>query len=419
MASHVSRTLLVLAALTPALAAQAVTTVLKGTTLTIKGSAGIDDLTLGNPGAVADGDQVPAPVDVLVTPNNGTTLNGSPDPVTFPGVLKLKILLGDGSDVVHLTDFAFGVDPVTLNAGPGDDHVFLVNTTTGPFKFIGAAGNDTFDLNGSHLESTKVIGSSGVLTMPAVSSYMHDLKLTAGPEIDALDWTSTTVDFSAKLNLSAGNDHVHWNDIIVGNDATLLLGPGNDDFADDAGTFGNFVSIVASSGDDHVVFEDSLVGNDLNLKLGSGQNEVEMRGQDEEFSVGNTCTITGGGAIDTVKCVDFGHAVIFGNNLVCALKAGANELQSNGDVSTGDDLRYTGGGGDDVVDLDGFQVGTDANIVLKGGTNDVILTDCEVGNDLRITAGSGDDTVQFLGTTAASIGGNVLIHLGGGFNISP
>jgi hypothetical protein len=145
-------------------------------------------------------------------------------------------------------------------------------------------------LTGSHLESTKVSGSSGVLTMPVVSTYMHDLKLTAGPEIDVLDWSNAVVDFSAKLNVSSGNDHIDWTDVIVGNDVTLKLGPGNDDFADDAGTFGNFVS-----------FEDSLIGNDLNLKLGSGQNQVELVGQDEDFSVGNSCTITGGGAIDTVS----------------------------------------------------------------------------------------------------------------------
>ena len=419
MGSKLCCTLLVLTALAPALAAQNdATATLKGTTLTIKGSAGVDDLTLSNPVGIADGD-APVPVDIVVTPGKGSTLNGSTDPAPFSGVLKLKLLLGDGSDVLDMQDFDFSLNPVTLNAGPGDDHVTLTNTTTGDFKFIGSSGNDTFELTGSHLEFTKVTGASGVLTMPATSTYFKQLQLVSGPETDVLNWTGVTVDFHFKLNVGAGNDVMNFSNIIVGNQTTLKFGPGNDHFADDAGTYGEFVNVVASSGDDEVVFEDSLVGNALNVKLGSGQNELTLRGQDEQMTVGNSATFTGGSALDTVSLVATLHAVIFGNNLIVALKAGANELESIGDVSTGDDLRYTGGGLDDVVDLNQFDVGSDANIVLKGGTNDVILTDCEVGNDLRITAGSGDDTVQFLGTTAESIGGNILINLGSGNDISP
>jgi hypothetical protein len=70
-----------------------------------------------------------------------------------------------------------------------------------------------------------------------------------------------------------------------------------------------------------------------------------------------------------------------------------------------------------VVDLDAISIGNDANLVLTAGFNDVILHDALVGNDLRITAGNGDDTVQLTGTT--SVGGNQLIHLGGGNNTGP
>ncbi len=411
------RTLLALSALAPALGAQNVTTVLKGTALSLKGGAGIDDLTISTDPGLADGEI--GPVDVLVTPGKGTTLNGSPDPVTFPGVQSLKVSLGAGSDVLALTDLAFGLNPVTLNAGPGDDEVSVINTTTGPFKFIGASGNDTFELQGSSLEQTKVIGSSGVLSMTVTSTDFRDLNLKSGPEIDVLNWNGAAVDFAFKLNTGGGNDLVTLASGAYGTQSTLKLGPGNDHFMDDDGAYGDFVSVIASAGDDEVVFEDTSIGNALNVKLGSGLNDLTLRAKENHFTVGNSVTITGGSAFDTVTFQDQGGFLLLGEDLVVALKAGANELQANGDLSLGNDLLYTGGGLDDVVDLNGTQVGFDANLVLKGGFNDVILADCSVGDDLRITAGSGDDDVQFLGTTAASIGGNVLISLGGGNNTSP
>ncbi|HEX5011551.1 MAG TPA: hypothetical protein VFY71_14235 [Planctomycetota bacterium] len=402
----------------PALSAQDSTTILKGTSLTIKGSAGVDDLTIEGVVGLTDG-EAPTPVDVLVTPNNGSTLNGATDPVTFPGVLKLKIVLSAGSDVLHVTDFDFASNPVTLNAGPGDDQVFLTNTITGAFKFIGSSGNDTFNLSGSHLGSTKVTGSSGVLTMPAVSTYFHDLKLTSGPEIDVLNWNDVTVDFNFKLNTGGGSDLVTFTDGTVGAETTLKLGGGNDEFTDDAGDYGEFVTMIAGGGDDDVVFEDSLIGNALNVKLNGGLNKLTFRAQDDDVIVGNSTTITGGGQLDTVKMEAFvpPRFILIGNDLIVALKSGANELQLTGDVETGNDLRYTGGGLDDVVDMDGTSVGNDCNLVLSNGFNDAILNDCSVGNDLRITAGSGDDTVQLTGTT--TVGGLTLISLGGGNNIEP
>jgi hypothetical protein len=417
MRCKLSCLLLVLAA-APALRAQDTIAILKGTSLTLKGSVGVDDITIGNAVAVVDGD-TPTPVDVLVTPNNGATLNGSTDPVTFQNVLKLKILLGNGSDVLHFTDFDFASNPVTLNAGPGDDQVILANTTTGSFKFNASSGNDTFDLTNTHLGSSKIIGGTGLFTMPADNAYFHDLKLTTGPEGDLLTWTNlTTVDFFLKLNTGAGNDHFSSsNCILAGNDAAINLSAGNDVFSDDAGTVGNFLSIVGGSGDDHVTLEDTTVGNDFNLKLNSGENQVDLQSQDETMVVGNSCTITGGGTSDTVRVHAFAHSVIFGNNLTLALKAGVNELDATGDWEAGDDLLYTGGGGDDVVDLHDGTIGGNANVVLKGGFNDVILTDVDVGLDLRITAGNGDDTVQLLGAT--TVGGNTLIHLGGGNNTQP
>jgi len=405
------------AAFAPALAAQDVTTVLKGTTLTIKGSVGIDDLSITEAMALGSGDGLPQ-ADVLVTPNNGTTLDGSTDPATFSGVLKLKVNLGNGSDVLDVTDLDFAENQVTLNAGPGDDQVTMTNVTTGIFKFVGSAGNDTFDLASCHLGTTKVTGASGILTMPATSTYFHDLTLKGGPEGDVVNWTDVTVDFIFKPNFSGGNDLVTFTDSTVGTTVTIKLGGGNDHFTDDGGNYGEFVSLVAGAGDDEIVFEDSTIGNDLNAKLGAGLNQLTLVAQDESMVVGNFGIIKGGALLDAIELRALsGFNVQIGNDLIVALKSGANDFEMTGDVGVGNDFFYTGGKLDDVIDMDAAEVGNDANLTLAAGFNAAILNDCLIGNDLRITAGDGDDIVELNGDM--TIGGNTLISLGGGNNTQP
>jgi hypothetical protein len=408
--------LLCFAALAPALAAQNdVASVLKGTTLILKGSAGADVLTLSTPTGLADGDG-PSPVTVQVTPGLGTTLNGSADAVEFPGVLSLKVNLGPGSDVMSLDALEFGLNPVSVNAGPGDDQLTVSGTTTGPFKFIGSSGNDSFEVEESHLDVTKVSGASGALSMPCTSTYFKELTIKSGPEIDVFNWNDVTVDFRLKLNSGGGSDLLAFTDCIVGSETTLKFGPGNDHFTDDGSLF-NELGLDGGSGDDELTLEDSTLGTTMNVKLGPGLNQLSFISQDTSMVVGNTCTVKGGPQLDTFELRSIlAGGVIIGNDLLVALKAGANELEMTGDVTVGNDLVYTGGGVDDQIDLNGAQLSNDANLVLAGGFNSAFLADCLIGNDLRITAGNGDDTVQL---TDTEVGGNQIISLGGGNNTQP
>jgi hypothetical protein len=410
--------IVVVASLAPSLAAQDVTTVLKGTTLTIKGSAGVDDLSITAAGTLVEG-AGPAPVDILVTPGKGTSLDGSTDPATFPGVLQLKINLGNGADLLDVTDLDFGENPLTLNAGPGNDQVTLDNVTAGAFKFIGAAGDDTLDLASCTFGASKVIGASGILSMPATSTYFHDLTLKGGPVTDMVTWTDVTVDFNFKPNVAGGNDVVTLVGCTVGSTVTFLLGGGNDHFTNDDCGYGEYVNVVAGAGDDEVVLEDSLIGNDLNAKLGAGLNQLTLLAEDGSMIVGNYAVISGGALLDALEMralAGFG-SVIIGNDLIVALKSGANDLELVGNVDVGNDFFYTGGKLDDLIDMNEAQVGNDCTLTLAAGFNAAILTDCLIGNDLRITAGDGDDIVQLNGDM--TIGGNTLISLGGGNNQGP
>jgi hypothetical protein len=229
-----------------------------------------------------------------------------------------------------------------------------------------------------------------------------------------------TVDFELKIKLFAESDTIALAGITVGTVTSIKLSSGNNVFTDAGGLYGEFVSLVGGSGNDTFTYSDSTIGNTLNVKLGAGINQLGLVADQESTNVGNDALIKGGPGVDTVQLDDGfkpGGFVQIGNQLVVSLKGGANELDTTGDIGVGEDLRYSGGGQDDVVSLDGTDIGLDANLVLGGGTNDAILNDTLVGADLRITAGSGDDTVQLTGTTF--IGGLQLIHLGGGFNQGP
>ena len=402
----------------PALSAQADSVVkLKGTTLVITGSGSADDLTLTSAFTdAADG----GAAEIVVTPNKGSTVNGSTDPASFPGVLKVKASLGDGDDLLTFGDYFAPDVAVTVHGGNGEDHVVVTGATTGTFKFLGDAGNDTFEADGGHCEATKVVSGSGNLSMPCASTYFHDLTVVGSTGIDTLTWNAILVDFVLKVRLSGGSDVVSATGGTVGTVTTWNLGSGDDNFLDDMGLYGELVNMVSGSGNDIVEFRDTTIGNALNVNLGGGINELDLVAQDGQLVVGNDATIKGGSSLDTVMLrqgIGPSNIVQIGNGLVVKLASGENELDAMGDVGIGNDLRYAGGGKDDVVDLDGTDIGNDCRIDLASGTNDVFLNDCSVGNDLRITAGSGDDSVSLTGTT--SVGDKTIIHLGGGNNSGP
>src|SRR5262249_51865339 len=158
------------------------------------------------------------------------------------------------------------------------------------------------------------------------------LTLTSGPDIDVLNWNDVTIDFHFKLNVGGGSDVMTFTGGTVGNESTLKFGGGNDEFTDDGGQYGEFVTGVAGGGDEEGGFEGSLIGKALNVKVGGGQNKLTLRAQDDDVTVGNSATITGGGQLDTVKLQALlpPRFVLIGNDLVVALKSGANELQLDG-----------------------------------------------------------------------------------------
>jgi len=357
---------------------------------------------------------------VRVTPGKGSTLNGLGDPIDFPGVLKLKISLGEGADVLAFDSFVFG-GSVSVNCGGGADTFTASTCTVGPFTFNGGGGDDEFSASvNADFGDSVIKGGQGALTMSLDDAFFSSLKLNGGEGLDQLDFSNSTIDFAFTLKLGADSDTVAFDLVTIGSSSTLNLGAGNDVFTDLSGFYGEFVNFAAGEGNDTLEFNQSVFGNALSMKLSGGVNQVTLTGTDSQVNVGNDLVIKGGPDTDTIELREGpvpAAIVVIGNNCLVALKGGANEFEATGDVGIGDDFSYSGGGQDDVVQLSETSVGLDANIALANGTNDVILTDCLIGLDLRITAGKGDDTVQMNGTN--TVGGLTLIHLSGGNNTQP
>lgn len=403
----------------PTLSAQDVVATQKGSTLILKGSGGADAFTLSNDPLFAEGEGAVDPANVRLTPGKGSTVNGSTEPADFPGVLKLKISLGDGADVLAFSTFVFD-GSISVKCGGGADVFTATDSVVGPFKFGGDAGNDEFNVTNADFGASLVKGGPGALTMTLNDGFFSTLKLSGGEGLDELIWNNTTVDFTLKLNLGADSDTTAFNGVTLGSSSTLNFGAGNDVFEDFAGNYGEFLNLLAGPGNDTITFDQSTIGNALSVTLAGGLNQLTLTGTDAATNVGNDLVVKGGPDTDTVELREGPVPAAFvqiGNNCLVALKGGANEFEATGDVGFGEDFNYAGGGLDDVVQLNETSVGLDANIALANGTNDVILTDCLVGLDLRITAGKGDDTVQMNGTNI--IGGLTLIKLSGGNNTQP
>ena len=366
MTSRFVRTLLVLAALVPSLAAQNDSiAILKGETLVIEGSAGIDELYLRIADRAVDGDD-PA-VSVEIEPGTGSTVNGSVEPAVFDGVRKLRVSLGDGADYLYFDAFEFGKNPMLLDLGAGDDEVVVGETKAGAIKVIAGAGNDTVRFPFCNVGATRVSDSSGALYMLAAFGTFEQLKVTSGPESDEVWFENIEVALHLALDTGDGDDQIDIPYCSVAGKAVFKLGPGNNRFTSTGALLGKSAVIMASDGDDEVDLGHWNVGTSLSARLGAGQNTFSLVTEPDPASIG-------------------------------------------------DDLRYTGGGEDDIVDIHAYPIGHDARIVLKGGANAVTLTDCSIGKDLRVSAGAGDDSVQLPGTT---IGGKQLIQLDGGNNTEP
>ena len=385
-----------------------------GGDLPVEFSISTGPLTDDGDGGSSSGDAV------TVTPAKGTTLNGSPDVLSFTDIKSLKITLGPDIDHLSFVDFTFG-GTIKLKGGLGNDTVDFTNCTLGgTLKLNGDDGDDTFTFGTSTITGKlTIVGGTGILTMNATDTNFIDTSVTGGSSDDEVTWQGVSVKGKSRFTLKQGADTVSLTNVDIGLKTDVNLSSGANVFTATTCGFGDQLKLVGGNDPDNVTFTDSGIGLALKVTLGGGENNLSLNSVAGAMQVGEQLIVKGGSSTDTVTLaagLDKGLVVQVGEFAKVSLSGDANTLTSTGVLQIGTDLKYSGGSDDDHVSLDGAGIGEDLTATLSGGNNEVTLNNC-VGTNVKITAGSGDDTVAFTGTTAFS--GKQTFKLGGGDNTEP
>ncbi|HEX5011049.1 MAG TPA: hypothetical protein VFY71_11675 [Planctomycetota bacterium] len=403
------------------LAAQDVDVMPMGSTLMLTGSDLAVEFTISNNPLGDDGNGPPTGDAVTVTPAKGTTLNGSPDAQSFEAIKKLTIKLGEESDLLHFVDFSFA-GTIKLKAGAGDDAIDFSNCSVeGKEKLSGDDGDDSFTFTNCFDGKISILSNDGKLTVNITDSNFFLTSITGGTDDDTVTFDNVSVDTSSRFVLKQGNDSVQLTGVSVNTDTHVTLSTGDNQFTSTGSSFGEQFKLVGGNGADTFSFQDSQIGEALKVTMGPGVNSLALNSVASPMQVGEQLIVKGGPNPDTVTFADGadpGTVIQVGEFLRVSLSGDVNALTTTGLLQVGEDLKYTGGSGNDLVSLDGTSIGEDATFSLAAGNNDIALNDCG-GDDLKITAGGGDDTVALTGTTPTTFTGKQTIKLGGGDNQGP
>lgn len=162
------------------------------------------------------------------------------------------------------------------------------------------------------------------------------------------------------------------------------------------------------------------VAGNVSLNLGQGANIARLKGG---LYQGNFL-ISAGAGNDTVELAESFEVNVYGS-LTMRLGAGNNLLQGKGPsgiVKVGTNFSYTGGTGNDKIDLDSTGVSILANGDVKFSlgspmafdSNEAKFEAVRAGRNISVIGGLGTDTIKITG--AISAGGNVKVALGDGDN---
>lgn len=397
-------------------------------------------------------------------PGSGTEfqLNGgaTQSAITFDAPLSLKATLGDGNDEMVLDGLTIA-KTLNVNSGDGNDVVDLTSTaifgtakvtmgngddtlSAGGDLYFGRGmsvvlgkGENTFDVNAVTLLSDGNISATaaGLVT----ENQIFALKTGVGEVNGSVSLRTTTASFTdfeigdsvadslvvtkgMTLKSAAGDDLVTLQgDIIVGGVFAMQMGNGNNEVVttnvDELAVRG--LSYTGGTGDDYFLLEarDVIVDGNFNFTAGSGTNTLDLF--TSEY-LGITKNLAYKGGIGQDSFIVDGPEVIVTGLVSMAGSSGFNFMGIDAIEADFGRLSYTGGAGDDLVDIGQPEGGSDL-VTVYGATT------------IRMGAGNADLQVlhaAFLGnltiTTAAGFGqgdevrlfnsefvGNVLVSMTG------
>ena len=391
-------------------------------TVTVGGSAGGNNVSLDNEGALATNTITLGGSGNDVTLNgalgtNTVTLGGSGSDVTLNGNATNTVSLGGGGADVQIGSFDdddFGYKSTVTLAGDG-------NTVKGGdenFTITGGGSNNKIALVGDGNNSVTLTGTGNTISVWGGNNTLDaggsgatvTIRGVDGDNAPSFDGGNDGPDDgpvpSAPLDvvtLRGSGDKVTgtYEDVTVlglgiTNTANIMLGDGNDVLLL-GGTGGNTVTL--GNGDDHV----TASGNASTYNVGDGHNVFSLTGNantiivTDPTGVGNDKVNLNAGANNIVQ-LDHAGGSVKGTDttgVTTVTQTGRNAVTVNLNGGTGN---ITLGDGNDTVTANGN--GTTVNL---GNGNDTVTAN---GNGTTVTAGNGNDTVTANGTTAKVTLGN-------------
>ncbi len=350
------------------------------------GGAGVDTVVYGLTGN---------PVTLIVVLGQG---NDSFTLQAGVNIASLDIDFGDNADtfVNNLGPFVFDAQLTGLH---GFSHTFTFGTESLVSTQVSDPGPVTVDDNGAggsirfinggttviapvtNLQIGLLDGSGTSLTVDLDSALDGDLTLNLGSGVRALNLTGASNSIGGNLAITGGSDSQTVeiavnNDLSVGGDATFSLGTGTDSVDED----GRNVTITGN-----------LVLDGVNAFINNGT-----------MSVGGNLSLNNTGESTATTFTDVAS------------------------LSVGGDFTFLGGTGQDQVRLIGAPLGTfiggtvliDLGDNVSAGTQLVSLdaAGTTIGGSLTVRSIGGSLPDSFASHASTSIGGNIDINLGGGFN---
>ncbi len=448
--------LVALAAASAPLRAGDVTVSVSGGSLQVVASATTDDVTIDQAG-VANAKQF------RVTPNAGTTVNGSAAPSLFDGVTKdvrysypsgihtalvdrariardLRVIGGD-SGMGTLFTTATRVDGDVRGSTAGGRVLLRIGTTVvkGDCRIDGGAAGDDLTVG----ENSAIFGDveldgrndggSGDIILVNRCHVRGRVEMKGGIGSDSLAVNEAAVDRDVVMKDDSGDDSCEFIKADVAGDVNCKLGVGNDRLLFSRSQVHGKVTFKAGAGDNTLSVEETALDGAVRMSAPFSSETVDVT--DGSLIRGDLTVRCPGGDLTVV--VD--ESAIVGDFRVDhagdggLVSAGITESSLLGDVAlllqsahgtgvviagfdtvnVGRDISLRAGDGGDMFGIEAVECGGNCDLRIGGGNQQLECAGLRA-RQLSITSGDGDDALAVSNDTV--IRGDVRIRAGAGGN---
>ena len=368
-------------------------------------------------------------------------LGGGNDEMVLDGVLipkTLNVNTGDGNDILDLTSTSIG-STVSVTMGNGND----LFTAGGDLYFARGMsvnlgkGANSFDINADTLLSDGNISATAAGTAFEGQAFL--VKTGVGEVNGSLTLRTTTASFTdfeigefgddslvvtkgMTLQSAAGEDIVTLRgDLFVGGLFAMRMGNGDNTVfttdLDELATGG--LTYVGGTGVDDFLLEarDVVIDGNFAFTGGSGTNSLDLFNS-EYLGITKSLTYKGGTGQDSFV-VDGPEVIVLGS-VSMAGSSGFNFMGIDATLADFGSLRYTGGAGDDLVDI-GQPDGDSALVTIYGaatlslgsGGADVQIIDTDIRGNFSISTSAAFGFADSIRLTDSDFRGNVSLRMTG------